>query len=121
MSDLIDRQAAMDAMRRLEPSFSGSILEQALKALPSAQSRALDNDALESAYMEGYTLAESKFRAMMDDRPEVVRCKDCICGHGKVWLSGNGEADAYGYCGRTHLRILPYDFCRWAIRREDRL
>lgn len=52
-------------------------------------------------------------------QPEIIRCKDCFCGHGEVWLSGNGEVDAYGYCGRTNLRVLPYDYCSWAERKTN--
>lgn len=37
MSDLISRQAAIDILTRFEPSFRGSVLEQALKNMPSAQ------------------------------------------------------------------------------------
>lgn len=37
MDDKIYRQAAIDTLTRLEPSFRGSVLEQALKNMPSAQ------------------------------------------------------------------------------------
>lgn len=56
---------------------------------------------------------------MPSAQPEIVYCKDCICGHGEVWLSGNGSADFYGYCGRTQLRVLPYDYCSYVERRAD--
>ena len=52
-------------------------------------------------------------------QPEIVYCKDCICGHGEVWLSWNGSADFYRYCGRTQLRVLPYDYCSYAKRRTN--
>lgn len=38
MEDLIRRSEAIDTLTRLEPSFRGSVLEQALKNMPSAQS-----------------------------------------------------------------------------------
>lgn len=37
MDDLISRQAAIDILTRLEPLFRGSVLEQALKNMPSAE------------------------------------------------------------------------------------
>lgn len=36
-SDCISRKAAIDALARLEPTFKGSILEQAVRSLPSVQ------------------------------------------------------------------------------------
>lgn len=36
-SDCISRKAAIDALARLEPTFKGSILEQAVRNMPSAQ------------------------------------------------------------------------------------
>lgn len=37
MVDMISRQAALEVMARLEPSFKGSVLEQAVKNLPAVQ------------------------------------------------------------------------------------
>ena len=59
-----------------------------------------------------------KIQNQQSAQPEIIRCKDCVCGHGEVWLFGNGRATAYGYCGRTHLQVLPYDFCSRAERRN---
>ena len=71
----------------------------------------------------GYNRAINDIQKMVlhlpSAQPEIVYCKDCICGHGEVWLSGNGSADFYGYCGRTQLRVLPYDYCSYAERREE--
>ncbi len=47
----------------------------------------------------------------LNEHPENIYCRDCICGHGEVWLFANGNADFYGYCGKSGLRVLPYDFC----------
>lgn len=55
----------------------------------------------------------------LNEQPEIICCRDCICGHGEVWLSANGNADFYGYCGKSGMRVLPYDFCSKAERRED--
>ena len=89
MSDLIDRQKALDVLEMaLTEDWEFGYAKDRMCELPSAQ-------------------------------PEIIRCKDCICGHCDVWLSGNGEAEAYGYCGRTQLRVLSYDFCSWAKRRTE--
>ena len=58
-------------------------------------------------------------RSLPSAQPEIIYCKECVCGHCEVWLCGNGSTDVYGYCGRTNFRVLPYDYCSRAERREN--
>lgn len=95
MSDLVERQAAIDALNECRERTE------------------------RSEEFAGLKIAVGVMRALPSAQPEIIRCKDCFCGHGEVWLSGNGEVDAYGYCGRTNLRVLPYDYCSWAERKTN--
>ena len=56
--DLIDRQAAIDAFTHKWDGMVTSVFD-VINSLPSAQ------PDLDSAYTEGYTAAESKYRALM--------------------------------------------------------
>lgn len=82
-------------------------------------------DTIESEVADGEGFQYEKWREYFHDlppaQPKIIRCKDCICAHSEVWLTGGGksEAYAYGYCGKTNLKILPYDFCSKAERRTD--
>lgn len=76
MDDLISRQATIDAIlskpawHNSEGSWHhSSDIRQALSDLPSTQAD------LESAYQEGYTYAESKYRAWIDAHPERKKGK----------------------------------------------
>jgi len=88
--NLISRQEAIDAVKKntfrltfaeeqnceghvawsAEAVYS-DVIEGALLELPSAQ------PDLDSAYTEGYTQAEAKYRKMWDEMPKIIRCKDC--------------------------------------------
>lgn len=57
--------------------------------------------------------------ALPSAEPEIIYCKDCVCGHCEAWLCGDGSTDVYGYCGRTNFRVLPYDYCSRAERKTD--
>ena len=81
-------------------------------------------DAYGKPYYEAVDMAISALQAQDEKhstQPEIVRCKDCIYAHSEVWLTGGGKSEgyAYGYCGKTNLKILPYDFCSRAERRTD--
>lgn len=70
MSDLIERDKAIEAVLGLHTEhrvYWKDAVVDALKALPSAQP---DKDALDDAYAHGYTAAESEFRKRMDEKPE---------------------------------------------------
>lgn len=91
MSDLIDRQAAIDAFRQElvfdyeEQCTTFAGIKKMLESLPSAQ-------------------------------PEIIRCKDCKWSD---WYTG-GDGNQYCFCmetdrgGRTET-----DFCSYAERRTD--
>ena len=71
---------------------------------------------------EGETLLYdimSEIMNLSSAQTEIIYCKDCVCGHCEEWLCGNGSTDVYGYCGRTNFRVLPYDYCSRAERKED--
>ncbi len=61
----------------------------------------------DSAYIEGYTHAEAKYRALWDEIPEIIRCKDCK------------HADEYCHCSYTTWWNSPNDFCSKGERREQ--
>lgn len=93
MSDLIDRQAAIDALGEkplvwddlsdfdLGKAAQWSDDVDAIKELPSAQ-------------------------------PEIVRCKDCV----HYDLAKNGYN---GQCNRQYAVFTAYDFCSYGERRGD--
>ena len=66
--DLIDRQAAIDALTHKWDGMVTSVFD-VINSLPSAQ------PDLDSAYTEGYTAAESKYRAMWDEMQANIKEK----------------------------------------------
>lgn len=113
MSDLIDRQAAIDAVKKNtfrltfaeEQNCEGhlawsanavysDVIEGALLELPSAQPK---------SYREGY---QAGFK---DAQPEIIRCRDC-----KHWRED--------HTCREHSLVSPMmasEFCSRAERREE--
>lgn len=97
MSDLISRQAAIDAMFAKMPGLTFGDILQILHELPSAQPK---------SYREGY---QAGFK---DAQPEVIRCGECKC-----WRElPNG---CQGFCDMHSTYPTLTDFCSWAERRED--
>lgn len=81
-------------------------------------------EGLESARLKGeidllYPKVVKGLIGLPPAQPEIIRCKECTFACSEVWLSGNGPAEVYGYCGRTNYPILPYGFCSYAERRTD--
>ena len=134
MADLIDRQAALnlfpsDALEwdTYDGYIAPHLARRMINELPSAQpdlslkqvleycrSRcitAVEDEVLykrlDSAYTEGYTAAESKYRAMWDEMPKIILCKDCK------------YADKYCNCSYTTWWNSPNDFCSKGERRTD--
>jgi hypothetical protein len=93
MSNLIDRQAAMDALRKMQTYklFSGDdmlLIDQAG--------------------------AQTELMLLPPIQPDIVRCKDCkyaeyIDDVQTLWCTECGQ-------GRT---VAPNDFCSYAERRKD--
>ena len=69
-----------------------------------------DSSVWESARCHQWMMDMDVIKALPSVMPDIIRCKDCFYGYCEVWLTGGGEAASYGYCGRTNLRVLPYDF-----------
>jgi len=107
--DMISRQAAIDALTHKWDGMVTSVFD-VINSLPSAQ------PDLDSAYTEGYTAAESKYRKMWDEMPKIIRCKDC-----KFWTHIK-RTDRY-WCktddGLYDLNPSADDFCSRAERRTD--
>ena len=112
MSDLIDRQAAIDAIisffKLTDYNESAYAVRTVLGDLPPAQPAELDTliKALEQEHR--------KLRKMQTAQPEIVHCKDCQ----------HSEYDAlYGdrYCHHNgKAEIVPDDhYCGYAERRTD--
>ena len=131
MSDLISRQAAIDAANRTD--YRGLLVEDVtkvtdevvkeLKKLPSAQpetygkrteTHARDLISREAAIhlIAGYdgvidkSVAKRLLIQMPSAQPEIIRCKDC-----KFYRE-------YG-CQRAFVYPEPEDFCSRAERREE--
>ncbi len=97
-TDTISRQEAIDILN-----------QYALSLNPDKDSKELWKVKSIKSFIEQLPSAQ----------PDVIRCRECVCGYGEVWLTGGGEATVYGYCGRTNLQVLPYDYCSRAERRTD--
>ena len=94
MSDLIDRQAAINAIENTDCELSADAwdeLTDAIMQLPSAQ-------------------------------PEIVRCKDCdYCAAEKSFGKTYYYCDAFSYHAEgdligVSLQVSPEHFCGWAER-----
>ena len=109
MSDLISRQAAIDALdgeieitgRTNAETVKGYVrlVKDRLERLPSVQPdlSSYSDKLWRNAYKRGRTEAEA----------EIVRCKDC------KWKQGSE-------CVRfAEIRVFPNDFCSRAERREE--
>lgn len=68
----MNKQLHLHVLAQLRDTYKHEHLDTEAEALDAAI-QALDNDALEDAYAHGYTEAEAKFRAIMDQKQT-----DCI-------------------------------------------
>ena len=120
--DLISRQvfdkflkdAEEEAIKKRKYVFASALntISGNLRDFPSAQ------PDLESAYQEGYTAAESKYRAMMDEQPEIIRCKDCEWFR-KEYGWNRIEYTVCGLSPTYHPIRREDDFCSKVERRTD--
>lgn len=106
--DLIERQAAIDAVYKCADIFAGDMPVMVVKAdayealaqLPSAQPEVL-------ACGEGELIAQ----------PEIIRCNDC-----KHWTQTTGNMRGFGLgdCDYINAKLVNCNgFCYWAERRTD--
>ena len=139
MSDLIDRQAAIEAIINLwaDKPFGNPALVEIIKCvqdLPSAQAEiqaslseiqandsisrqaALDFDYIVKTIndVEYVMLSEvqMKLRKLPSAQAEIIRCKDCK----RYDLARNG---VNGECTRQYATFYPWDFCSYGEERED--
>ena len=123
MSDLIDRQAAIDLLRKrlIETANNnvgfkcdaGQVFEDAserirywIDELPSAQAEITLESAID--YLHSIGWMQEHDRIMVEfAQPEIIRCKDCK------------YADEYCHCSYTTWWNSPDDFCSRAERSEE--
>lgn len=121
-SDTISRQHAIDALVkaiREDPYYDSN---EAINGLGVCDVRVILNDLpsaqpdLDSAYTEGYTQAEAKYRALWDEMPEIIRCKDCVHS-----MTNDYHPDKPRVCFKTRMCGTVRDdwFCADAERREE--
>ena len=108
--DTISRQTAIDALTHKWNGMVTSVFD-VINSLPSAQ------PDLDSAYTEGYTAAESKYRAMWDEIPKIIRCKDC---KHRIKISIDIFPNVFTWgCNYMDAAMGDNDFCSKAERRTD--
>ena len=116
MSDLISRQAAIDALNG-EIEITGRTNAEAVKGyvrlvkdrlerLPSAQSEYTEQDARDS-FNSGYACG------MEAAQSEIIRCKDCA-----YWQREWSDERDYHYCTMEDDRTYREFYCANAERRE---
>lgn len=86
MADLIDRQEAIDVVRKWFAliGLNGDICIDGITSLPAAESEI--KDRLDSAYAHGYTEAEAHFYKALQSRPEIIRCSECKHNPKRSWF-----------------------------------
>lgn len=95
MQDLIDRQAAIDALTRT------------MVSIPTAGGKDLMDD-VNRIRAEDIAI----IKRLPSAQPEVIRCGECKC-----WRElPNG---CQGFCDMHSTYPTLTDFCSWAERRED--
>ena len=141
MSDLISRQAAIDATNRAD--YTGLAVEDVkkvtdevvkeLKRLPSTQPERLTDDFETirihlNAYKEKlcnqqrweeaeeYQRIIDRFMAFASAQPEIIRCGQC-----KYAEAADSEDNQDGYTCQFHRGSIWFSgsYCSWAERREE--
>ena len=93
MSDLISRQAAIEALAKFVPY-------------------AICDESTES-YTNGLTDAYNLILQLPSAQPEIIRCKDC-----KHWQKSSINYNEYVCYWGGYVKQED-DFCSWAERREE--
>jgi hypothetical protein len=84
MADLIDRQAALEALYSVDEYNSRSVM--AIKQLPSAEPEAISKWKKEfREYVDSLDIARDDWKGIIEyidelpsAQPDVIRCKDCV-------------------------------------------
>ena len=127
MSDLISRQAAIDAILSIKDYGNSDranalgLAEFAITTLPSAQPVARDinvlsNDlisrqaAIDAVFGKGHGTIKGRLEALPSAQPEIIQCVDCRSRDKDGWCTGRGWP----------MQLVPADgFCDKGIRKED--
>lgn len=120
MSDLIDRQAAIDAVIKRDANC-GIDSAEVLKALPSAQHEITLADVERYCTPRCLTVVTddifNEMKARFSAVREIIRCKDC-----KYQDKGRNECETWNLCGYRPWQYMPITddhFCGYAERRTD--
>jgi len=110
MSDLIDRQAAMDApeifTKDCNPEhFVGH--QKFIEYMDNAEIGSFGNWQFANGFNMGLTAAEVAIQNLPSAQPEIIRCKDC-----KYY-------NPIGVCIEMSSAVCEDSFCCWAERRTD--
>ena len=134
MTDLIDRQAALDALNRLEytpgewATNGLTMCKDAIKALPSATDTNVGGNLIdrEAALNSPVKMVSDglewvpvyHIKELPPAQPEIIRCKDC-----KYWVPGyitDNDDFIPPKCGEWQQMVghSSDDYCSLAERRE---
>ncbi len=97
MSDLINRQAAMEMLMN--------------------QNVIMDGSEYHNGFNAGVNRAQEVIRNLPPVQTEIIHCKDC-----KHWnlQVGNVKGDGLGSCGFHNVNLVTGEgFCYWADKRGD--
>jgi hypothetical protein len=97
MSDLIGRQAAIDALAR------------------TAREKFNLSDEF-NHYLAGLMDGETAIRQLPSAQPKIIHCREC-----RYWKTDHPTANGYHCCHRIHnaFPMREDDFCSQAERREE--
>ena len=104
MSDLISRQAAIDALEEQ--------IEQCNKSLSSFDISIKDEFAVKVERASLVAFRET-LEYLPSAQPEIIRCRDC-----RYWYTGDGYNHENGaQCALTHMWMSPDDYCSYGRRK----
>jgi hypothetical protein len=106
MDDLIERQAAIDALKEHRALYCDNTPDTFSKLSYAEKSRV---DELDTAIATLVNLPSAQ--------PEIIRCNDC-----KHWTQTTGNMRGFGLgdCDYINAKLVNCNgFCYWAERREE--
>ena len=115
MSDLIDRQAAIDVVKGIDSYFAKYIEE-----IPSAHPETQWESIMVICDNCGHAIHVKRVNVQPSAQPEIIRCKDC------KWYEGDIMANPWGVCchngwvgGHCGHEVSENGWCYRAERRTD--
>ena len=120
MSDLIERQAAIDALYHVD-EYNGRSVET-IRNLPSAQPEpikiSVDHAMTEEELKElKQKIADSPVVLLSPAQSDIIRCNAC-----KHWTQTTGNMPGFGLgdCDYLNAKLVSCNgYCYWAERREE--